>query len=196
MGQGMQTCWTNRTSDPLVQWTQLKKDYVPGYGDTIDLVVIAGSWEKDRARELRGRYCPGLVRNNTSQSALVPPSTLTRFYIGAFGNSSQCAADVSFLADTRPSKDERLLVAHNKTPFCCLFHCLLRPVPGTARRVQLLRTSRRSRAIGENTSLETPNDDSSCSTTRINRHPVMNFRIRTRCCRHFPSQRSFFEPRF
>ena len=40
----------------------MKKDYVPGYGDTIDLVVIGGSWEKDRARELRGRYCPGLDR--------------------------------------------------------------------------------------------------------------------------------------
>lgn len=52
----------------------MKKDYVPGYGDTIDLVVIAGSWEKDRARELRGRYCPGLVGDNTSQSALCSAS--------------------------------------------------------------------------------------------------------------------------
>jgi hypothetical protein len=35
---------------------QLKKDYISGYGDTIDLVVIAAAWEKDRARELRGVF--------------------------------------------------------------------------------------------------------------------------------------------
>lgn len=35
-------------------WFQLKKDYIPGYGDTIDLVIIAASWDKDRGRELRG----------------------------------------------------------------------------------------------------------------------------------------------
>lgn len=75
----------------------MKKDYVPGYGDTIDLVVIAASWEKDRARELRGRCCPGFAGGNVFQCALVPPSILTRFYVGAVGNSSQCAAHVSYL---------------------------------------------------------------------------------------------------
>lgn len=84
-----------RIFDLHIQWKQLKKDYVPGYGDTIDLVVIAGSWEKDRARELRGRYHPGLTGNSTSKSDLVPPSTLTRFYVGALGNSFQCTANVS-----------------------------------------------------------------------------------------------------
>lgn len=33
---------------------QLKRDYIPNYGDTVDLVIIGASWEKDRARELRG----------------------------------------------------------------------------------------------------------------------------------------------
>lgn len=41
---------------------QLKKDYVPGYGDTIDHVVIAAAWEKDRARELRGVFFYGTLR--------------------------------------------------------------------------------------------------------------------------------------
>jgi hypothetical protein len=35
---------------------QLKKDYIPGYGDTVDLVIVAASWDKNRARELRGGH--------------------------------------------------------------------------------------------------------------------------------------------
>ena len=32
----------------------LQKDYIPGLGDCIDLVVVGAGWDVDRARELHG----------------------------------------------------------------------------------------------------------------------------------------------
>lgn len=42
--------------DLRFQWVKLKKDYIPGYGDTLDLVVVGAGWGKARARELRGHF--------------------------------------------------------------------------------------------------------------------------------------------
>ncbi|KAF8527280.1 hypothetical protein JB92DRAFT_2553330, partial [Gautieria morchelliformis] len=47
-------------------WVKLKRDYIPGYGDTVDLVILAAGWNKARARELR-----------------VAPETFTTFFVAA-----------------------------------------------------------------------------------------------------------------
>ncbi|KAH9935976.1 uncharacterized protein BXZ73DRAFT_89463 [Epithele typhae] len=52
--------------DSNLPWVKLKKDYIPGYGDNVDLALIGASWEKERARELR-----------------VPPTAFTTFYFAA-----------------------------------------------------------------------------------------------------------------
>ncbi|KAF8909426.1 hypothetical protein CPB84DRAFT_1766114 [Gymnopilus junonius] len=58
-------------------WVKLKRDYIPGYGDTLDLVILGASWEKIRGRSLR-----------------VPPTTFTTFYIGALKNGLYMNDDI------------------------------------------------------------------------------------------------------
>lgn len=33
---------------------KVKKDYIPGHGDSVDVAIIGAAWDKDRGRELRG----------------------------------------------------------------------------------------------------------------------------------------------
>jgi len=49
----------------LMKWVKLKKDFIPGAGDTLDFHLVGARWGRDRAREL-----------------VVPPSTMTTFFIG------------------------------------------------------------------------------------------------------------------
>lgn len=36
------------------QWQKMKRDYIPGLGDTVDLVLLGASWDAQRGRELNG----------------------------------------------------------------------------------------------------------------------------------------------
>jgi DNA ligase-4 len=47
-------------------WVKLKRDYIQGFGDAIDVCLLGAGWNKDRGRELR-----------------VGPDTFTTFYMGA-----------------------------------------------------------------------------------------------------------------
>lgn len=38
-----------------MRWVKLKKDFIPGAGDTLDFHVLGASWQKSRGRELLGR---------------------------------------------------------------------------------------------------------------------------------------------
>jgi hypothetical protein len=103
---------------------QLKKDYISGYGDTIDLVVIAAAWEKDRARELRGvYYLQDLKVAMMNHRWLVSPSTLTTFYIAVLGNSSQMKSDVS--TGVIVLRFDLTFLAWAQTSLCCILHCFI-----------------------------------------------------------------------
>ncbi|KAJ7695203.1 hypothetical protein B0H17DRAFT_1056785 [Mycena rosella] len=67
-----------RYNDRRFPWVKLKRDYIPGYGDCVDLVVLGALWDKSRGRELR-----------------VAPSAYTTFYIGGLHNADQLARDPS-----------------------------------------------------------------------------------------------------
>jgi DNA ligase-4 len=40
------------------RWQKMKRDYIPGLGDTVDLVLLGASWDAKRARELNGPSKP------------------------------------------------------------------------------------------------------------------------------------------
>ncbi|KAF9269005.1 DNA ligase/mRNA capping enzyme, partial [Marasmius fiardii PR-910] len=61
-------------NDWKLPWVKLKQDYIPGLGDTVDLVVVGAGWQKERGMELR-----------------VPRNTLITFYIGAQTNKEKTA---------------------------------------------------------------------------------------------------------
>ncbi|KAJ9115901.1 hypothetical protein QFC22_005044 [Naganishia vaughanmartiniae] len=68
-----------------------QKDYIPGYGDCVDLAILAVGWDKDRARELRGELFAQDGHKTRSPSAIVGPSVMTTLYAGVLTNKAQVA---------------------------------------------------------------------------------------------------------
>ncbi|KAJ9104309.1 hypothetical protein QFC20_004591 [Naganishia adeliensis] len=64
----------SKYNDPYLRWVKLKRDYIPGVGDCVDMAILAIGWNKDRARELR-----------------VGPSVMTTLYAGVLTNKTQVA---------------------------------------------------------------------------------------------------------
>lgn len=76
-------------------WVKLKKDYIPGFGDCIDLIIVAAGWDRDRARELRGEQFLEVPRGfEFSNIQSVTPSVYTTFYVGAITNVREVQAKV------------------------------------------------------------------------------------------------------
>lgn len=87
----------SRYHDYKMPWVKLKKDYIPGHGDTVDLIVVGAAWDKMRGRELRGTFISCAYPRLGVESIPVPPSTLTTLYIGALSNSNNIGNDVGTL---------------------------------------------------------------------------------------------------
>ncbi|SGY45760.1 BQ5605_C001g00336 [Microbotryum silenes-dioicae] len=56
------------------RWIKLKKDFIPGCGDTIDVHVLGASWKKERGRDQLGKQ--------------VPTTVYTTFFIGFLASES------------------------------------------------------------------------------------------------------------
>ncbi|KAJ9121395.1 hypothetical protein QFC24_004733 [Naganishia onofrii] len=78
-------------NDRSLRWIKLKKDYIPGYGDCVDLAILAIGWDKDRARQLRGKSSVVDRSGKRSLSAIVGPSVMTTLYTGVLTNKAQVA---------------------------------------------------------------------------------------------------------
>lgn len=61
---------TYNDTRPGQHWIKLKRDYIPGLGDTASFCIVGASWTKHRGRELR-----------------VPSTCFTTFYIGVLTNA-------------------------------------------------------------------------------------------------------------
>ncbi|KAI0080151.1 hypothetical protein K474DRAFT_1704941 [Panus rudis PR-1116 ss-1] len=65
-----------RYNDWRLPWVKLKRDYIPGHGDAVDLALLGASWDKERGRELRAS-----------------PSVYTTFYLGVLANPDALISD-------------------------------------------------------------------------------------------------------
>ena len=89
-------CDESRYNDNRLPWVKLKRDYIPGYGDSLDLVILGASWDKKRAYELRGKWTfLSFDSMPWIDTLLVSPTVFTTFYVGTVQNARDRRLNVS-----------------------------------------------------------------------------------------------------
>ncbi|KZW03301.1 hypothetical protein EXIGLDRAFT_828657 [Exidia glandulosa HHB12029] len=79
-------------NDHWSPWVKLKKDYIPGLGDTLDLAIVGAAWDKDRGRELG-----------------VGPGTFTTFWLGCPSGHEMANPKFTFLCTASYGLDRAAL---------------------------------------------------------------------------------------
>lgn len=111
------------------RWVKLKKDFIPGAGDTLDFLVVGASWQKRRARELLGQFeshsCSAHVHlcSQPFELATVPPSVYTTFFVGLEADDLGAHLSVSVVCFFRRSSETDASTTHSErasgTFTCC-----------------------------------------------------------------------------
>lgn len=87
------------------RWVKLKKDYIPGLGDTGSFCVIGGGWDKERGRQLGGKLAIALPEDASAKGGTVAPSTYTTWWIGLQTNRLECLRIVRLMPSNRSTLD-------------------------------------------------------------------------------------------
>jgi len=78
--------------------SKLKKDYIPGLSDCVDLVIVGACWEKDRGRELRGTGLNTRTRRSRVDLHLAPPTAFTTFHLAMLVNADALRENVKMFS--------------------------------------------------------------------------------------------------
>lgn len=117
------------------RWIKLKKDFIPGAGDTIDFEVVGASWQVKRARELLGAFLSSPSVRRVSLILLCSPHFhLYHLFYWHARRSPGCLTRRAFLSlCVSLSSLTDTFAARSKAALSYPLHDLVRPHPQAAR---------------------------------------------------------------